>query len=198
MTELHLSIYLILYCLLHSLLAEKKLMGRLYDSWWFRFFYVCQSLILLIPVGLIYAGINHKPFFTPMFISRIILWMITFYGIGFGIIAAKSYDNMFFLGISQIKAHLRGEKLPVQPKKLKTDGALAVVRHPYYTAALLIIWSRPMNRTDLIINLILTAYFILGYKNEERKLIEEFGQEYVDYQKRVPALIPRFGSKNAK
>jgi len=72
------------------------------------------------------------------------------------------------------------------------------VRHPYYTAGLILIWARPMNSTDFVVTLILTAYFIIGYINEERKLIKEFGQDYIEYSKNVPALIPKLRFWNEK
>ena len=191
MTPIHIYAYLLFYCILHSLLADRKLIGRAYDLWWYRFFYVLQSIILLLPFPYLYLNIRHQPFFNPSLFWQIILGVIWFSGLFFGLYASKSYNNGMFLGISQIKARINGEKQPEMPKKLKTTGALALVRHPYYTAGLIIIWARPMNRTDFIVTLILTAYFILGYMNEERKLIKEFGQGYVEYSRKVPALIPK-------
>lgn len=190
--------YLIFYCVLHSVLADRKLIGRVYDLWWYRFLYVIQSVILLIPFSFMYVGIEHKPFFNPSFFWQIILGIIWFSGLLFGIYASKSYNNGVFLGISQIKARIKGKKQPDMSKTLKTTGALAIVRHPYYTTGLILIWARPMNRTDFAITLILTAYFILGYINEERKLIEEFGQGYVEYRRKVPALIPKISLRNEK
>jgi hypothetical protein len=173
-------------------------MGKIYHKWWYRFFYVSQSLILMIPYPFMYIDIDHTPFFEPSLSGKILLGIIWFSGLLFGLYASKSYDNGMFLGLSQIKARLRGEKQPDKPKKLKTSGALAIVRHPYYTAGLILIWSRPMNMTDFDITLILTAYFILGYLNEERKLIREFGDDYIKYRRNVPALIPKIGFWNEK
>ena len=42
----------------------------------------------------------------------------------------------------------------------------------------------------LVTNLVLTAYFVIGAILEERKLVAEFGEEYREYQKRVPMLVP--------
>ncbi|MGE4266094.1 MAG: isoprenylcysteine carboxylmethyltransferase family protein [Deferribacterales bacterium] len=190
--------YLIFYCILHSVLADRKLIGRVYGLWWYRFFYVIQSVVLLIPYPFLYMSINHTPFFNPPLFGKILLGIIWFSGLFFGLYASKSYDNGMFLGLSHIKARIRGERQPENPKELKTSGALAVVRHPYYTAGLILIWARPMNMTDFVITLILTVYFIFGYINEERKLIKEFGQDYIEYRKKVPALIPKIGFRNEK
>jgi protein-S-isoprenylcysteine O-methyltransferase Ste14 len=36
----------------------------------------------------------------------------------------------------------------------------------------------------------LTVYIIIGTKLEEKKLVLEFGEAYIKYQKEVPMLIP--------
>jgi protein-S-isoprenylcysteine O-methyltransferase Ste14 len=44
--------------------------------------------------------------------------------------------------------------------------------------------------SDIVVNAVLTAYVIIGTMLEERKLVLEFGDSYVRYQKEVPMLIP--------
>jgi len=36
----------------------------------------------------------------------------------------------------------------------------------------------------------MTAYFVIGSRLEERKLVREFGENYRRYQQSVPALMP--------
>ena len=48
----------------------------------------------------------------------------------------------------------------------------------------------------LVLNLGLTIYLVVGAIYEERKLVREFGDLYVDYQKRVPMLIPGLGRRS--
>jgi protein-S-isoprenylcysteine O-methyltransferase Ste14 len=43
---------------------------------------------------------------------------------------------------------------------------------------------------DIIINMVLTIYVIIGTRLEERKLVLEFGDIYIKYQQEVPMLIP--------
>jgi protein-S-isoprenylcysteine O-methyltransferase Ste14 len=47
-----------------------------------------------------------------------------------------------------------------------------------------------MDVSVIFVNVILTSYLIVGTLLEERKLIGEFGEEYLAYQKRVSMLIP--------
>lgn len=43
---------------------------------------------------------------------------------------------------------------------------------------------------DIVINVVLTVYVIVGTKLEERKLVLEYGDRYIKYQREVPMLIP--------
>ena len=44
--------------------------------------------------------------------------------------------------------------------------------------------------------LIVLAYYLLA-RSEERKVEEEYGDEYREYKKRVPMFIPRWGQWRA-
>jgi protein-S-isoprenylcysteine O-methyltransferase Ste14 len=48
---------------------------------------------------------------------------------------------------------------------------------------------------DLVINTLLTLYVLIGTWLEERKLVLEFGEAYLRYQRQVPMLIPFTKSK---
>lgn len=179
-----------LYCILHTILADPDLMRPVYYRWWYRFFYVTQSVLLFIPLLLMFYILPSRPFFTPGVFMTAVLAVIWIAGMAFGLFAVRSYDNFSFLGISQLQKGLRGEQYIYERPKLTRKGALAYVRHPYYSVSILLIWARPMTYKDLYLNILLTVYFLLGTINEERKLRKEFGQEYLDYANDVPALVP--------
>jgi protein-S-isoprenylcysteine O-methyltransferase Ste14 len=95
-------------------------------------------------------------------------------------------DSLHFLGLRQISHPEASE-----PSKLVINGLYCHVRHPLYTAGLLFIWLTPVMTTSVLaMNLGLTLYIIVGSIFEERRLVGEFGQAYIDYQSRVPRLIP--------
>ena len=74
--------------------------------------------------------------------------------------------------------------------ELDTSGVLGITRHPWYLATLLLIWARPMDVSAIIVNVILSAYLIVGTCLEEKKLVREFGEKYLAYQREVSMLIP--------
>jgi protein-S-isoprenylcysteine O-methyltransferase Ste14 len=76
--------------------------------------------------------------------------------------------------------------------RLQVSGFYRWIRHPLYTAALIFIWLSPvMTTSTLALYLGFTLYIVIGSRFEERQLTAEFGQPYVDYRQRVPALIPQ-------
>ena len=56
---------------------------------------------------------------------------------------------------------------------------------------ILMIWSYPDVTSDrLLFNVLWTVWIVIGSCFEEIDLIAEFGDAYLEYQKRVPMLIP--------
>ncbi|MGC9062169.1 methyltransferase family protein [Calditerrivibrio sp.] len=153
------------------------------------------SIILLFPLWYIYLNINDIYIFNPPLWGKLFLYFISGFGIFWGYLTSKEYDNKTFLGIEQIKRFFK-EKAYIYTDNgvLKTDGVLGIIRHPYYFAGLLVLWGRTLKIKDLIINIIFTFYFIFGALNEERKLIELHGEKYMEYKRKVPMLFPNLRS----
>ena len=74
---------------------------------------------------------------------------------------------------------------------MHTDGLHARMRHPLYTAGLLILWGLASSEAGLATAVWGTLYFLIGARCEERRLITLFGDAYRDYRQRVPAFLPR-------
>jgi protein-S-isoprenylcysteine O-methyltransferase Ste14 len=69
------------------------------------------------------------------------------------------------------------------------------VRHPQYFLTLVILWAYPDLTADrLLLDGMFTAWIVLGTMLEERDLIEDFGEDYIEYRQHVPMLIPWRGS----
>jgi protein-S-isoprenylcysteine O-methyltransferase Ste14 len=105
------------------------------------------------------------------------------------IAGGRAYDLPFFLGLRQIRDS-RATSLLSASGPLKTSGILGMIRHPWYTGGLLLIWAPKMDRPILIMSLILSVYFIVGALLEERKLTRIYGQDYRDYQQEVSMFFP--------
>jgi len=183
------------YVSLHSFLISIRftnLMIRLLKNYYafFRLFYVTISLILLIPLINYTSQLDDKVIITyesPVSIIRYILisgsLLMFFWAFFF------NYDSLSFFGIRQI-LNLGKEKKINPQEGIKRNGLLGIMRHPMYLALIIYLWCQTFRVVDIVINSLLTIYVIVGTMLEERKLVLEFGDEYIKYKKEVPMLIP--------
>jgi len=128
------------------------------------------------------------------------VFRFTWWGIGISVL-------LFILGfaidvwIIVIFRRASGTPLPFKPPaKLVTTGIYAYIRNPMVIAGLLIGGGLGFlfGSLSLIIIFIpiLTLFGFLYLKAvEERELELRFGQEYLEYKKRVPMFIPRIRRK---
>ena len=104
-------------------------------------------------------------------------------------LGGRNYDARQFLGIKQIREGISNKAL-TDTGELDTSGVLGIMRHPWYLAAILFIWARQLDASAILVNIILTAYLIVGTYLEEKKLVGEYGEKYLAYQKRVSMIVP--------
>jgi len=183
------------YCLIHSFLISIKftnVISRLFKKFYafYRIFYIVISLILLIPLINYSEQISSEiiiEYSYPWNIMRyVLMWgalLIFFWAFFF------NYDSLSFFGIRQI-LNLWKENKKNSPNRIKKSGLLGLTRHPMYLTLIIYLWCQTFRLTDLVVNIILTVYIIIGTKLEEQKLILEYGDEYLKYQQEVPMLIP--------
>jgi protein-S-isoprenylcysteine O-methyltransferase Ste14 len=191
---LMLSALVIVWCILHSAMISisvtgyfKRLLGSKYR--FYRLFFNFIALLTLIPVSLFAYSIRTEAIFQwngYMRIGQVLLLLISFLLFYLG---GRNYDVRQVLGFKQIKEGISSKAITVTGE-LDTSGVRGITRHPWYLAAILLIWARQMDVSVVVINVILTSYLIVGTYLEERKLIREFGEKYLTYQKKVSMLIP--------
>ena len=105
------------------------------------------------------------------------------------LVAVLQTDVLSFVGLRQLFEEER-------TGRLVTAGLYRIVRHPLYTFSLLVLWLSPkVSLNSFILYLSLTVYILIGISFEERKLLREFGEDYVRYKTVTPMLIPglKFG-----
>ena len=187
-----LALVWIVYFLIHSLLASlaiKRWVSAHKPDLMpaYRLTYNLVAVILLAPpIWLLFTG------------QRSVLWqfqgwslwltngMAVLAVIGF-IVSLRYYDGQEFLGLRQLRD---GEKKVEDQENLHISPLHRYVRHPWYSLALVLIWTRPMDSLMLVSAILITAYFALGSKLEEEKLKTYYGAVYEHYMRQVPGLLP--------
>ncbi len=79
-------------------------------------------------------------------------------------------------------------------QRLVTSGIRGRIRHPYYLGHLLNLTGLTLATGSLALFLLWGFAVVTGaamIRLEERELVARFGEAYREYQRRVPALIPR-------
>ncbi|PKN69277.1 MAG: hypothetical protein CVU54_11085 [Deltaproteobacteria bacterium HGW-Deltaproteobacteria-12] len=184
----------IIYCVLHSWLISTSvtdfLQQRLGGAYrFYRLFYNIFSIITLLPVIIYSQSIKQEPFFIwPEYLLPL-KYALLLTGIFLFVAGARHYSLSQFSGWAQIKEKT-SSKLINETGVLSSTGILGVVRHPFYAGIFPLIWANDLDITTLITNVILSIYVLVGTLLEERKLVAEFGDAYLEYSKTVSMLFP--------
>ena len=184
MNELIIGILWVLYYAIHSAMASKRFklylrltLPILYP--YYRSVYSFFATVNLLLLFWLHLLIPSNQIFEPEVLKFVGYAFFVFSAVIF-VFAGKSYGAAFLFR-------------EVKSKKLNTTGVNAYVRHPLYFGILLflvgVVLVAPSSK-NMVVGCVSALYLIIGTKLEEQKLIEEFGQEYVDYQIHVKMLIP--------
>ncbi|MBC7828842.1 MAG: isoprenylcysteine carboxylmethyltransferase family protein [Chitinophagaceae bacterium] len=188
-----------LFCIQHSVFAtawwKQKmfiLLGRSFR--YYRFFYSFFAFLNLVLLLYFQFAIN-----SPALWKVSGLLQLTSLATGLsGLVIMLSCIRKYFSVVTGIKAFAREKN---QVAILQTGGLHKYTRHPLYFGTLVFIWSFFL-LFPLVNNLIacgvISVYTLVGIHIEERKLINEFGESYKLYTRRVPRLIPRFPGRRHK
>lgn len=178
---------------IHSLLASlaiKRWFARILPTSmpYYRLgFNVVATLFVIFPVAFMYIN-GGEPIWQWLGVAKwlangvAVAAILTFYW------TLRYYDMREFLGIKQ---SVEQQRDIYDQETFKLSPLHRYVRHPWYFLALLIIWSRDMDVMYLTSAIMVSLYFALGSKLEEKKLIAYHGERYRMYCQKVPGLIPR-------
>lgn len=179
-----------LYGLLHSITASRGLKAwvatKLGESGsrGYRLGFNLFAGLSFIPLLVLMAFLPNKNLYT---LSS--GWMLLFNllrGLSLLLLleSARQTGILHFIGLAQLTNR---EK----PSLLQTGGLYRYVRHPIYTFTMsFLIFNPTMSLNSAAFTVAVILYCFVGAMYEEKKLIEEFGQAYIDYRDKTPMLLP--------
>jgi methanethiol S-methyltransferase len=185
-----------LYCFLHSWLAAtgtKIRMQQLLKTN-FRFYRLGYTVFAFLSLAAI--------IFLIYSLETLVLFprggFVMMLGIAIslaGLILMAFCIKKYFLSLSGLLSLFKEESEP----RLMVDGLHQYMRHPLYMGTFMFLWGSFLMipyLSFLVTNVVITIYTVIGIELEEKKLVAQFGNEYRDYQEKVPKLIPFIGIKN--
>jgi protein-S-isoprenylcysteine O-methyltransferase Ste14 len=184
----------ILWCTFHSTLVATTVTDYMRKKLgdWFRFyrvFYNAVSLVTLIPLVYYSNSIQQAPFFRWEGYLVIVRYLMIVTSIFLFVTGARHYSMSQLFGIHQIKIG-RANRAVSGYGTLDTSGILSGIRHPWYTAGIILVWANDLSLSAFLINIVISAYFVIGTFLEEKKLLLEFGERYREYQRNVSMFFP--------
>ncbi|MGE0590408.1 MAG: isoprenylcysteine carboxylmethyltransferase family protein [Cyclobacteriaceae bacterium] len=175
------------YFFLHSLLAShlvKEAVNHQFPSLmnYYRLTYVIISTVGLLLLLYYNGSIESQDLFQRGGVVRYISLVFAAFGAIILKVSFRTYDLSSFVGVKkEVDTFVR-------------SGLLQHVRHPIYSATILIVigfFLFSPNLPTLISTLCIFGYLPIGIWLEERKLLKAFGEDYRSYKQEVPALVPK-------
>lgn len=183
-------LYFLIFAAIHSLLAtgyiKNKAERLLKEKFrFYRLLYTIISFPTFAPAFLVwlkYSALTPLVYRIPDWLSPFFLF-VRLLGIGLFVYAVFQTDILEFVGIKSTRKDAESE--------LITGGAYGIVRHPMYTGAIAMLFTKmEMSQLDLTASSLISIYFVVGAIIEEKRLVSSFGDEYRRYRQQVSMLVP--------
>lgn len=145
--------------------------------------------VVMVPVGVATVWFDFLLLPIPWWLSWLICAVILTVSIYIFALSRKEFDKS-------------GQKLTPKAygtSRLMTTGIYSLIRHPHNLASVLLNLGIAFGFKSSIGLIIALASIVVGYwftLEEERLLIEQFGDRYREYKAKVPMFIPKLGKKS--
>jgi protein-S-isoprenylcysteine O-methyltransferase Ste14 len=153
-----------------------------------RLVYSGVAISTLAPLLVYSTSVRGEPFLRWRGTLVFVPYALLAGAIALFLAGGRHYSLSRLLGFAQLR---QGAAVGLAAQgRLDSTGILGVIRHPWYTACLLLPWARDLDASAFVAGVAYTLYVFVGTWLEERKLVVEFGDEYREYQRRVSMFVP--------
>jgi protein-S-isoprenylcysteine O-methyltransferase Ste14 len=187
-----------LFAIQHSVMARPA-----FKRWWTKLVtepaerstYVLLSSVALILLFIYWQPLGGAIWNVQDEAGRVILYSL--FGLGWALVLYATFliNHFDLFGLRQVWLNLRGREYT--KLKFRIPSLYKYVRHPLYVGWFTVFWATPtMTLTHLVFAIATTAYILVAIQFEERDLVAEHGNNYENYRRSVPMLIPKFGGND--
>ncbi len=207
---LRIILIFLLFALIHSITVTrwfkhfcKRAFGETFMRVWYRALYTGVSSLTAAAALYFIHRVPDSPVWIAPPRLRLAMHAIQIGGLVFGALSFRYLDWEEFLGVRQVWRYLSRKEVAgtiegMTDKELVTSGVYGIVRHPLYLAGIVIFTFNPnITVNALTVSILADLYFLFGVVIEERRFLTIFGEQYREYMKRVPRLIPGLRRRKA-
>ncbi|CAM4162780.1 Putative protein-S-isoprenylcysteine methyltransferase [Mycobacterium basiliense] len=129
--------------------------------------------------------------------GRVLLWAL--FWLGWATVFASSFmvNHFDLFGLRQV--YLAWREKPYTDIGFRTSLLYRLVRHPIMLGFIIAFWAAPtMTAGHLLFAIGATGYILIALPLEERDLVRALGNQYQDYRRDVPMLLPRLRWNSSK
>ncbi len=181
-----------LFAVPHSIMARQG-----FKRWWTQFVpkpverstYVLQSNLLVILLLWQWQPMTGVVWEVQNPLGANLLWGLFFLGFGIVVLSSIIIDHFDLFGTRHVILYALGR--PYTPPQFKVRGFYKFVRHPLLLGWHMAFWSTPLMTTGhLLFSIATTAYMLIAIQFEEKDLATSYGEDYLNYKRKVSMLIP--------
>jgi protein-S-isoprenylcysteine O-methyltransferase Ste14 len=176
----------------HSVMARPS-----FKAWWTRFVppsierstYVVLSSAVLVLLYWQWRTMPAAIWDVRQPAGRLAVWAIFWLGWAIALASTFMVSHFDLFGLRQVYLAWRGK--PYTHIGFHARFLYRLVRHPLMLGFLIAFWAAPtMTAGHLLFSIAMTGYILIAVRLEERNLVAALGDEYRDYRREVPALLP--------
>lgn len=182
---------LLLFAVQHNVMARPA-----FKKWWTRIvptsierstYVLLSSLILMLlfwqwrPMTGVIWNVDHS---IVVLVLHVIFWL----GWLTVLLSTFMINHSDLFGLRQVYLNLRGQKYTMLA--FKKTGLYRIVRHPLMMGFIIAFWSTPVMTAGHFLFAGVTTVWILFSIQLEESDLADFHEEYKDYKKDTPMVIP--------
>lgn len=185
-------ILLSIFAVQHSVMARPA-----FKTWWTKIIpeaaerstYTLLSSLALVLLFYYWQPMGGIIWQVEGSIGQVILYSLFGFGWALVLLATFLINHFDLFGLRQVYLNFTGQEYT--SLKFGTPGPYKLIRHPLYLGWLFAFWATPtMTVAHLAFAVITTVYILLAIRWEEHDLLTALGEDYANYRKTVPMVIP--------